>query len=201
MKKLDKFDMIFAGVGGQGVLTVAGIVARAALIEGYNVKGAELHGLAMRFGAVETHLRFGQSIHSPLVKKGETDLVFSLEPLEAVRVSHYAKEDTNYVFDTKEQIPINLYLENQTYPDLKKIISTLKKVSPKGKVIDVNASDLARENYGSVVAANVVLLGRALAEKVLPLKKESVLKAMAQVLPAKLVEANKKILELGMSLK
>ncbi len=57
--KLDKFDIIFAGVGGQGVLTIAGVVARAALIDGYNVKAAELHGLAMRFGAIETHMRVG----------------------------------------------------------------------------------------------------------------------------------------------
>jgi len=199
--KLDKFDMIFAGVGGQGVLTVAGIIARAALIEGYNVKAAELHGLSMRFGAVETHLRFGHEIHSPLIKKGEADLVISLEPIEAVRVSRYSKDDTNYVFDTKEQIPISVYLENKNYPTIKTIIATLKKASPKGKVIDIKASDIARKNYGSVVAANIVLVGRAVAEGFLPLKKESIIKAMSQVLPSKLLEANKKILEIGFSLK
>lgn len=198
---LDKFDIIFAGVGGQGVLTVAGIVARAALIQGYNVKAAELHGLSMRFGAVETHLRFGQKIHSPLVKKGEADLVISLEPVEAVRVSHYAKENTNYVFDTKEQIPLAVYLEKQVYPSLDKIICMLKKVSPKGKIIAVEASDIARKNFGSVVAANIVLLGKVLAQGLLPLKKESVLKGMEQVLPDKILDANKKIFELGFSLK
>lgn len=198
---LDKFDIIFAGVGGQGVLTVAGIVARAALIQGYNVKAAELHGLSMRFGAVETHLRFGQKIHSPLVKKGEADLVISLEPVEAVRVSHYAKENTNYVFDTKEQIPLAVYLEKQVYPSLDKIISMLKKVSPEGKIIAVEASDIARKNFGSVVAANIVLLGKVLAQGLLPLKKESVLKGMEQVLPDKILDANKKIFELGFSLK
>lgn len=198
---LDKFDIIFAGVGGQGVLTVAGIVARAALIEGYNVKAAELHGLSMRFGAVETHLRFGHKIHSPLVKKGEADLVISLEPLEAVRVAHYAKQSTSYVFDVKGQIPVGAYLEKQVYPSLDKIIDMLKKVSPKGKIFAVEASDVARKNFGSVVAANIVLLGKALAQGLLPLKKESVLKAMEQVLPDKLLDANKKIFELGFSLK
>lgn len=198
---LDKFDMIFAGVGGQGVLTIAGIVARAALLQGYNVKAAELHGLSMRFGAVETHLRFGHKIYSPLVKKGEADLVISLEPLEAVRVSHYAKQSTSYVFDTKEQIPLAVYLEKQVYPSLDKIISMLKKISPKGKVVAVEASDIARKNFGSVVAANIVLLGKVLAQGLLPLKKESVLKGMEQVLPDKLLDANKKIFELGFSLK
>lgn len=199
--KLDKFDMIFAGVGGQGVLTVAGIIARAAVIEGYNVKGAELHGLSMRFGAVETHLRFGKEIYSPLVKKGDADLIISLEPIEAVRVSRYAKNDTNYVFDIKEQTPISVYLEKKSYPKLSEIISTLKKFSPKGKVIDIKASDIARKEYGSVVAANVVLIGKAVAEGLLPLKKDSIFKAMSQVLPAKLLEANKKIFEIGFSLK
>ncbi|MBL7100365.1 MAG: indolepyruvate oxidoreductase subunit beta [Nanoarchaeota archaeon] len=199
--KLDKFDMIFAGVGGQGVLTVAGIVARAALIQGYNVKGAELHGLSMRFGAVETHLRFGNDVHSPLVKKGEADLIISLEPIETVRVSRYAKDDTNYVFDRKEQMPISVYLENKPYPSMKDVVSALKKNSPKGKIFDLSASDVARKEYGSVVAANVILLGKAIKEGLIPLKKDSVLKAMAQVLPAKVLEANKKILDLGFSLK
>ena len=201
MKKLDKFDIIFAGVGGQGVLTIAGVVARAALIEGYNVKASELHGLAMRFGAIETHLRFGQKIYSPLVKKGEADLVISLEPIETVRVSRYSKEDTDYIFDTKEQVPINAHLEKKLYPKLNEIISTLKKFSPKGKVISIEASEIARKNYGNVVAANTVILGKALAEGLLPLKKESIIKAMEQVLPDKILEENKKILEFGFSLK
>ncbi len=201
MKRLDKFDIIFAGVGGQGVLTVAGIVARAALIEGYNIKGAELHGLAMRFGAVETHLRFGEKIYSPLVKKGDADLVISLEPLEAVRVCHYSKENTNYVFDTKKQIPIGVYLEKSEYPSMSEIISLLKKVSPKGKIISIEASELARKNYGEIVVANIILLGRAVAEGLLPLKRESIFKGMEQVLPEKVLETNKKLFELGFSTK
>ena len=200
MKKLDKFDMIFAGVGGQGVLTVAGIVARAALIEGYNIKAAELHGLSMRFGAVETHLRFGEGIHSPLIKKGCADLIVSLEPMEAVRVSRYANKDTNYVFDIKEQVPISVYLENKPYPKLDKIIDALKMASPKGKVFNISASEIARESYGSVVAANIILLGKAVAEGLLPLKKSSIFKAMEQVLPAKVLEANKNIFNIGFSL-
>jgi len=199
--KLDKFDVILAGVGGQGVLTIAGIVARAALIEGYNVKAAELHGLAMRFGALETHIRFGKNIHSPLIKKGEADLVIALEPVETVRASHYSNQNTSYVFDRKEFIPNIVHLEKKKYPTLKEVIATLKRFSPKGKVFDIPASDLAREHYGNVVAANVILLGKAVGAGVLPLKKDSVLKAMAEVLPDKLLKANKKIFEIGFSLK
>lgn len=201
MKKLDKFDIVFAGVGGQGILTVAGIVARAALIEGYNVKAAELHGLSMRFGAVETHLRFGQKIQSPLVKKGSADLVISLEPVEAVRVSHYSKENTSYVLDTKKQVPWSVYSEKKDYPSLDTIVSMLKKISPKGKVVVVDASEIARKNYGSIVVSNVLLLGKAVAEGLIPLKKDSILKAMAQVLPDNLLEMNKKVFEQSFSLK
>ena len=200
MKKLDNFNIIFAGVGGQGVLTLAGIVARAAFIEGYNVKAAELHGLSMRFGALETHLRFGSNIFSPLVKKGDADLVVSLEPVEAVRASRYSNKITSYVFDRKEFIPNIIHLENKVYPSLNKVIQTLKKASPQGKIIDVAASDIARKHYGSVVAANIVLMGKSIAEGVLPLKKESILKGMAQVFPKKFLSANKKILEIGFSL-
>jgi len=198
---LEKFDIIFAGVGGQGVLTIAGIVARAALLEGYDVKAAELHGLAMRFGAVETHLRFGTKIFSPLVKTGEADLVISLEPVEAVRASVYANKKTSYVFDTKDQAPIGSHLEKKPYPSMDEIVSTLKKFSPQGKVVKMDASDIAKKNYGSVVAANTLILGKALAEGLLPLKKESIIHAMSHVMNEKVFEENKKILELSFSIK
>ncbi|MBU4501512.1 MAG: indolepyruvate oxidoreductase subunit beta [Nanoarchaeota archaeon] len=201
MKKLDKFDMVICGVGGQGVLTVAGIVARAALVEGYNIKAAELHGLAMRFGALETHLRFGNNIHSPLIKSGEADLIISLEPVEAVRASRYSNNDTNYVFDQKEFIPNVVHREKKKYPGVKEVVKTLKEFSPKGKVFDIPASDLARKEFGNVVAANIVLLGKAVGEGLLPLKKQSIFKAMEQVLPSKFLEPNKKIFEVGFKLK
>jgi len=198
---MKKFDIIFSGVGGQGVLTVAGIVARAALIEGYDVKAAELHGLSMRFGAIETHLRFGKEIHSPLIKKGEADLIISLEPVEALRASVYSKADTNYVFDKKEIIPSVVHLEKLKYPKVKDVKSAIKKISPKGKILDIDASELAKKHYGTVVAANTILIGIAISKKLLPLKKDSILKGMAQVLPTKVLEANKKILEMSNSLK
>ncbi len=196
-KKLTKFDIIFAGVGGQGVLTIAGIVARAALFQGYDVKAAELHGLAMRFGSVETHLRFGTKLYSPLVKRGNADLIISLEPAEAVRVSRYAGPRTNYIFDKKALVPNYMHLDKKEYPTMEAMVKDLERLSPEGQIFDLAASQISKEHYGSVVASNIVLLGRALGLGFLPLEKESILHAMSQVLPEHALEDNKILLNIG----
>ena len=135
---MQKFDMVVAGVGGQGILTIAGLVARAALQQGYEIKASELHGLAMRFGALECHLRIGDKVHSPLIKHGGADLIVTLEPAETLRVNHYAGPETSYIFDTHIMRSVAIYIQKLGYPTVDEIIQTLKKASPKGRVIPVD---------------------------------------------------------------
>ena len=77
MKK--DFNIIISGVGGQGIITLTRILTEAALIEKYDIKSSELHGRSQRGGSVESHIRFGRKIYSPLVKRGGSDLIISLE--------------------------------------------------------------------------------------------------------------------------
>ncbi|MBU2635317.1 2-oxoacid:acceptor oxidoreductase family protein, partial [Patescibacteria group bacterium] len=79
------FNIVISGTGGQGLITLLQIIAEAALVEGLDVKTSELHGLSQRGGAVETHIRFGKKIYSPLVSLGSADLILSLETLESLR--------------------------------------------------------------------------------------------------------------------
>lgn len=199
MKKVKKFDIILAGVGGQGVLTLAAVIARSALARGYEVKGAELHGLAMRFGSLNCHLRFGKKVWSPLVTQSNADLIIGLEPLETLRVCIYANEKTSFLFDTKPIIPTSFYLRKIPYPKLDQILMEIRKFS--SKILTADASKAAEEMTGSVVSANIYLLGRAAAEGLIPLRKSWLLDGLAEIFSGKTLEMNKQVFEAGFSSK
>lgn len=117
------FNLVVVGVGGQGILTLAQIVAEAALKEGLDVKTSELHGLAQRGGPIPSHVRFGKKIYSSIVMVGEADLVIGLEPLEALRAAYYGSKErkTVFVFDTWEIIPSSILSQKEAYPSIKKL--------------------------------------------------------------------------------
>lgn len=193
MKK--EFNIIIIGVGGQGVLTLAGILARTALAQGYDVKASELHGLAMRFGSLEAHLRIGEKLGSALVSYGKADLIIAHEPLEALRAAGYANKDTLIIYDKKKQAPIISYIEKPPYPSLARIRATLKKYSK--DVIAVDASEKTREKTGSTIMANTYILGRLVAEQVLPFPKTAFVKVLKRVVPKYAIKDNLEIFELG----
>ena len=192
-----KFEVVIGGVGGQGVLTLAAVIARAAMHEGEDVKAAELHGLAVRFGALQCHLRFGKKLYSPLVREGAADLIIATEPIEALRMAKYAGKKTVFLADSRPIYPLYMYLDRQRYPELKEITDALRPVSK--RVIVADASKRAEDITGKTVAANTYLLGRAIAEKLIPVKKQSVIVGMEEVFPERLLESNRKVFEAGLT--
>ena len=90
---MDNFNIIVNGVGGQGVITLLSLIAEAAFVEGYDIKSSELHGLSQRGGSVETHIRFGKKVNSPLIPNGKADLILSLETLEAFQEGERLSRD------------------------------------------------------------------------------------------------------------
>jgi indolepyruvate ferredoxin oxidoreductase beta subunit len=195
---MKKFDVIVSGVGGQGVLTLAAVIARAALLRGYEVKGAELHGLAMRFGSLNCHLRFGKKVWSPLVTRASADLIIGLEPLETLRACIYAYPKTKFLLDTRPIIPNSFYLKNIPYPELDEILAGIRKFS--SRITTVDASDAVEKITGNVLAANIYLLGHATAKNMIPLEKVWLVKALAEIFSGKVLEMNKRIFELGFKL-
>jgi indolepyruvate ferredoxin oxidoreductase beta subunit len=191
----DVYNIIIAGVGGQGVLTIAGILARAALKQGMDIKASELHGLAMRFGSIQVHLRIGKKIMSPMVANGSADLLVAHEPLEALKALRFANKDTVIMFDTKKQVPNISYVDKVKYPSLAETKSMLKQVSK--KVIQMDATYTLEKEMGNAMLANTFILGRIAKEKVLPISKEAILTAMKSIVPEKSLEANIKIFNLG----
>jgi indolepyruvate ferredoxin oxidoreductase beta subunit len=195
---MKEFNIVLTGVGGQGVLTLGMIIAEAALKQGYDVRTTELHGLAQRGGSIPVHVRFGEKVYTPLVLESEANLIIALEPLEALRSCYYGSKQHKTVFliDNDPVVPLSVSVLGETYPSLKEIEKNLKAFS--GKVIILNASEIVKKETGSEIAANIYLLGYAIAHKLIPLKKEFILEGIKEITPEKYVETNKKIFGMGM---
>ena len=145
-----KLDIILAGVGGQGVLSVSAVIAGATARLGWQVKQSEVHGMAQRGGAVLAHLRMAdRPIHSDLIPRGSADVILSLEPMESLRYLEYLSP-TGTIATAVEPVR-NI----DDYPDLDGLLETIRAT---GSAILVHATKLAKQ-AGNVKAANMVMVG------------------------------------------
>jgi len=145
-------NIIIAGVGGQGILTIASIIDLAAMNLGLHVKQAEVHGMSQRGGAVESHLRISTNeIFSDLIPLGKADLILSIEPMESLRYLPFLSPDGIIVTATEP------YINIPHYPEVKELLATIRHSATH---IPVEAASLARE-AGSAKAYNIVMLGAA----------------------------------------
>jgi len=182
------FNIILTGVGGQGIITLLQVIDEAAFVEGYDVKSSELHGLSQRGGSVEAHIRFGQKIYSPMVSAGSADLIIALEALEGLRESAKASKET--------KILINEYfLPFLNSLPKEEIIKQLE--GSRKDFILVPASQICKDKLQNEVVCTLYLIGYAVGKKLLPLKKESVLRALKNIVPEKYLDLNINAFELG----
>jgi indolepyruvate ferredoxin oxidoreductase, beta subunit len=148
-----KYDVILAGVGGQGVLSMATIIARAAHAETWAVTQAEVHGMAQRGGAVVAHLRISRGpIASDLIPRGTADLILSLEPMEALRYVEYLAPGGAVVSST------NAFVNIPNYPESDTVLTRIRTAAPRTILVDAEA--IAYE-AGDVVASNAAMVGAA----------------------------------------
>jgi len=187
-----KVNVLIVGVGGQGVLTTSGLLARAGMYEGLNVVSAETHGMAQRGGSVEVHLRFGD-VRAPLIPYGHADFIASLEPVEVLRYGQYMNENTVVLINTRPISPPSVSTGDARYPSMDEILERVEGVTENIHLI--NASEIA-ERLGNIQAANVVMAG-ALIGLGLPISIESVEMAIADVMPEKIRDLNVKALREG----
>ncbi|MEI6847799.1 MAG: indolepyruvate oxidoreductase subunit beta [Chlorobiaceae bacterium] len=147
-----QINIILAGVGGQGILTIAAIIDQAALQSGLIIRQAEVHGMSQRGGAVQSHLRISDTeIYSDLIAQGTADLILSLEPLEALRYLPFLASEGRLVTSTDP------FINMPDYPEIETIFAELHCIN---RSILVNAAELARE-VGNVRTSNMVMLGAA----------------------------------------
>jgi len=188
--RLDQFNIVIKGVGGQGLITILQIIAEAALSEGYDVKTSELHGLSQRGGSVEVHIRFGKKIYSPLIAQGRADLIFGLEMQEALRGIYFASKKTNFLVN-KQITPIPVGKPSSE----KELLDIFKKYTK--NVTLIPASDICREKLGTDVVSGVYLLSLAVLKGLVPLKPDSIFKAIKKIIPEKYLELNLKTFNLA----
>ncbi len=187
------YQIYIIGVGGQGTIKTATIIGEAAMAQGLNVVMSEVHGMAQRGGTVVTELKIGDSL-SPLNEKYSADLLLAFEPSELLRATNIIGKDTNIIASCSSIIPFTVSLGISKYPDINQIIERLSKKVDNLHFID--AEKIAIE-AGNIIAANIVILGAALATSKFPLKKENIIESMKQNLPIKSIDMNIKALEMG----
>ena len=187
-----KKDIILAGVGGQGILTIATIIGDAAAHAGVNLKQAEVHGMSQRGGDVQSNLRLStQSIYSDLVREGAADLIISMEPMEALRYLHYLNNDGWVVSSSHpfKNIP--------NYPDEQALMKELQAL-PRVAVLDIE--ELAKQN-NMPKSANIVLLGMA-APYIEILSPAQLRESIARVFSSKgeqVIKVNQQAFDLGLN--
>ncbi len=183
----DKTNIVITGVGGQGVITAANILGKAAVNAGVNVFVSEVHGMAQRGGSVNCTVRMGK-ISGPLVPSGTADVILSTEPVEALRYIYYSNKKTKIITDITPMIPFTVSTGEEEYPDVEKVFKELEKY---GELSKIDAVQIARDT-GSTITKNIVILGALAAAKVLPFDKETLLKTILDNVPPKYKDVNEK---------
>ncbi len=147
-------NILFSGVGGQGILLASELTAYAQLEAGFDVKKSEVHGMAQRGGSVEAHLRYGERVYSPLIDPGTADILVAFEILEAARYLPYLHKDSAVVVNTQKILPPAVALGKMEYPD-----NILVELTDRGiKVVAIDAFAVAKE-VGELRTANVAMVG------------------------------------------
>jgi len=184
-------NIILAGVGGQGILTIASIIDHAAMQEGLYIKQAEVHGMSQRGGAVQSHLRISDSeIFSDLIPMGQADLILSLEPMESLRYLSFLASGGTIVTAIE---PVKNIAD---YPDETSVLESIKNSGFNYRLID--AEKLARE-AGNLKTANIVMAGAASAY--FGIEKEQMEKSIREMFGSKgdeTVAMNLKAFKLGL---
>lgn len=186
-------SIMIVGVGGQGTLLASRILGSALLDCGYDVKVSEVHGMSQRGGSVVTYVRYGENVASPIIEKGEADIILAFEQLEAARWLEYLKPDGKIIVNTQKIDPMPVVIGTTEYPD--GVIPAIRAAG--ADVEELDALPLAVE-AGTSKAVNVVLIG-AMAKN-MSLDKEVWIKALKESVPPKFLELNLKAFEMGYSI-
>ena len=186
-------SIMIVGVGGQGSLLASRLLGNVLLAQGYDVKVSEVHGMSQRGGSVVTYVKYGDEVFSPVIEKGEADVIISFEQLEAARWLSYLKNGGKLITSTQRLDPMPVITGAAEYPA--EIIEKLKALDI--EVTAVDALSLA-EQAGNAKASNVVLMGVVSSRTDFDEKLWH--NAIEQCVPPKFLELNKKAFELGRNL-
>ena len=182
-------NIMIVGVGGQGTLLASRILGNTVINEGFDVKLSEVHGMSQRGGSVVTYVKYGEKVYSPIVDKGEADIILAFELLEAYRALPYLKTGGKIIVNNQKIDPMPVISGLATYPE------NIAEKLPDATVVD--ALSLAKE-AGNIKAVNVVLIGVMAKSTDIPYEKW--VETIKATVPPKFLEVNLKAFELGYNL-
>jgi indolepyruvate ferredoxin oxidoreductase, beta subunit len=189
-----KLDLVFTGVGGQGVVVLSDIFCEAAMLDGFDVAKAEIHGMAQRGGSISAHVRIGDKVLSPLIEQGESDVVVGFEVLETARSLPMLKPNGTVVVNTKYIPPSCLPQGNTKSLKSETLLALIRGKAL--KVYEVDGIALATK-LGNLMVINTILLGAVSAIPENPIKQESFQQAIASRLKEKYLKLNLQAFQLG----
>ena len=184
-------NIMIVGVGGQGTLLASKLLGYVLLNQGYDVKVSEVHGMCQRGGSVVTYVRYGEKVYSPVIDKGEADVILSFEKLEAARWLEYLKPGGKMIVNTQEMEPMPVITGAKVYPD-----NLVEKMQAAGADVDARDFLALANEAGSSKAVNIALMGR-LSVYFPEISDEKWQEAIAANVPPRFLELNKKAFELG----
>ena len=189
-----EFNLLIAGVGGQGVILMSEILGNAAVKDGLNVKGSEALGMAARGGSVISTIRIGEGVVAPLITAGKCDVLVGMEPAEALRNIAYLQPATRVLVNTESVIPFTVMVGESKYPSLETIIEKLHLATD--RIIQLNAVQIAVE-AGSTLSANISMLGALFGTSDVPIKIETIKEQIGKRFSANLSPMNIRAFDLG----
>ncbi len=176
-------NILFCGVGGQGILLASEVTTYSLLAVGMEVRKSEVHGMAQRGGSVTAHVRYGEKVYSPLVSLGEADIIVAFEMMEAVRYLPYMHADSQVIVNTHKIYPPPVATGKMDYPE-----NVLDELTSRNiKVKELDAFDLARK-VGEVRAVNIAMVGAM--STYMAIDEQVFLDVMNERIPERFREAN-----------
>lgn len=188
---MDTKNIMIVGVGGQGTLLASKMLGYVLLQQGYDVKVSEVHGMSQRGGSVVTYVRYGKKVYSPVIDKGEADVIISFEKLEAARWLEFLKKDGTIITNTQEVEPMPVITGAAAYPE-----NLIEKMQVAGAKVDAKDFLSIAQEAGSAKAVNIALMGR-LSTYFPEISDEQWQDAIEKIVPPKFLDLNRKAFEAG----
>lgn len=189
---MKNLDIVFSGVGGQGVVVLSDIYCEAAMLDGFDAAKAEIHGMAQRGGSIVAYARIGDKVESPLIETGKADAIVGFEILETARALPMLKKNGTVIVNMKYIPPSCATVSVKP----KKTEELLEMLRAKAKVHEVDGIGIAQQ-LGNTLVVNTILLGALSALPQIPVKAESFKQAIAGRLKEKYINLNLKAFQLG----
>jgi len=193
MIKTTGMNFLLAGVGGQGTLLASNVLAHVGVRAGFDVKKAEVHGMAQRGGSVSSHMRWGERIYSPLIGRGEVDLIVAFEKLEVLRYVDMLRSGGTVLVGDMCIPPLSVSSGSDVYPDDAQIRRILGQATDDVHLIP---SIRLAEEVGNVRAHNIVVLG-ALSNRIPQVSEAIWLEVISEWVPKRFVEVNRDAFQAG----